>query len=70
MSVIAQETNNVALFAAGLEATCASSRRIKDNSAAKDGLWKIGGKREVIYANRDLSIADQLRTVRLLSSQE
>jgi hypothetical protein len=40
------------------------------NDAAKDGLWKIGGKRQAVYANHNLSVADQLRAVRLLTSQE
>jgi hypothetical protein len=31
------------------------------NDAAQDGLWKICGKRQVIYARNDLSAADRLR---------
>jgi hypothetical protein len=30
------------------------------NDAAQDGLWKISGKRQVIYARNDLSAADRL----------
>jgi len=36
------------------------------NDAAKDGLWKIGGKRQVIYARSDLSVTDRLRAARLI----
>jgi Family of unknown function (DUF5906) len=31
------------------------------NDAADDGLWKIGGRRMVVYARSELSIADQIR---------
>ena len=34
------------------------------NEAAKDALWKIGGKRQVIYARSDLSAPDRLRVAR------
>lgn len=30
------------------------------NDAAEDGLWKVSGKRQVIYARRDLSVRDQI----------
>ncbi len=29
------------------------------NPAAKDGLWKIGGRRQVVYAKHDLPLCDQ-----------
>ena len=31
------------------------------NGAAKDGLWKIRGKRCVVYAKRELSLRDQIK---------
>jgi hypothetical protein len=34
------------------------------NDAAKDGLWKINGKRQVIYARNDLSAAERLKAAR------
>ena len=34
------------------------------NDAAQDGLWKINGKRQVIYARNDLSAADHLKAAR------
>ncbi|HET9245880.1 MAG TPA: hypothetical protein VFO15_08765 [Xanthobacteraceae bacterium] len=34
------------------------------NNAAKDGLWKINGRRQVIYARNDLSAADRLKAAR------
>jgi len=34
------------------------------NDAARDGLWKISGKRQVIYARNDLSAGDRLRAAR------
>jgi hypothetical protein len=34
------------------------------NDAAQDGLWKINGKRQVIYARNDLSVADRLKAAR------
>ena len=40
------------------------------NDAAKDGLWKLQGKRQVIYARSDLSVADQLRAARALVGKE
>jgi hypothetical protein len=36
------------------------------NAGAKDGLWKIRGKRQVIYARSDLSPGDRLRAARQL----
>ena len=36
------------------------------NDAAKDGYWKVDGKRQPIYARSDLSVADQLRAARAL----
>jgi Family of unknown function (DUF5906) len=34
------------------------------NDGAQDGLWKIHGKRQVIYARNDVSAADRLKAVR------
>jgi Family of unknown function (DUF5906) len=34
------------------------------NDAAQDGLWKISGKRHVIYARKDLPVADRLKAAR------
>jgi len=31
------------------------------NDAAKDGLWKIGGTRQAVYAKSTLSLRDRLR---------
>jgi hypothetical protein len=39
------------------------------NDAAKDGLWKISGKRCAVYAKSNLSPADQIRAVRRLTTQ-
>jgi hypothetical protein len=36
------------------------------NDTAKDGLWKIRGKRQVIYARITLSTAEQLKAARAL----
>jgi hypothetical protein len=36
------------------------------NDLAHDGLWKVKGKRQVIYAKASLSVADQLREARKL----
>lgn len=33
------------------------------NSAAKDGLWKISGKRQVVYAQTTMSIRDRIEAV-------
>jgi Family of unknown function (DUF5906) len=40
------------------------------NGGAKDGLWKINDKRQAIYGNSDLSLADQLKAARGLTNQE
>ena len=29
------------------------------NEAAKDGLWKVSGKRQAIYARRELSVSER-----------
>src|SRR5262249_53105114 len=34
------------------------------NDTADDGLWKINGKRQAVYARRDLSTAERVRAVR------
>jgi len=34
------------------------------NDAAQDGLWKISGKRQVIFARNDLLGADRLKAAR------
>ena len=34
------------------------------NDAADDGLWKINGKRQVVYAKSELSISDRLKAAR------
>jgi hypothetical protein len=34
------------------------------NDAAQDGLWKINGKRQVIYARNDLPAAERLKAAR------
>ena len=31
------------------------------NDAAKDGLWKIGGSRQVVYCNSNLSIRERFK---------
>jgi hypothetical protein len=36
------------------------------NRDAKDGLWKINGRRQVIYARAELSLAEQLAAARTL----
>ena len=38
------------------------------NESAKDGLWKLGGKRQVVYARRDLSIRDRFASAQNLVS--
>jgi len=42
---------------------------VRNPDAKRDGLWKIGGKRQVVYAVAKLSIRDQLAAVRNLFSQ-
>jgi Bifunctional DNA primase/polymerase, N-terminal/Primase C terminal 2 (PriCT-2)/Family of unknown function (DUF5906) len=37
--------------------------RAVNNQGAKDGLWKIDGRRQVVYAKTELSLADQLKAV-------
>jgi hypothetical protein len=39
------------------------------NDAAKDGLWKIAGSRQVIYVKNTLSLAEQIRAARKLQEQ-
>jgi Family of unknown function (DUF5906) len=39
------------------------------NDAAKDGLWKINGKRQAIYAKTGLSVADRIRAARRLTGE-
>jgi hypothetical protein len=39
------------------------------NDAADDGLWKISGKRQVVYAKKTLSIRDRLKAAYQLSGQ-
>jgi hypothetical protein len=37
------------------------------NDAAKDGLWKIKGVRQVIYVKAELSVSDRLRAAGALT---
>ena len=37
------------------------------NEAAKDGLWKIAGKRQMVYAKRDLTIRDRIQGAQKLN---
>jgi Family of unknown function (DUF5906) len=39
------------------------------NDTAKDGLWKINGRRQVIYAMDSLSVADRIRAARELTNR-
>jgi hypothetical protein len=39
------------------------------NDAAKDGLWKINGKRQAVYAKSSLSIRDRLKAASKLAGQ-
>jgi hypothetical protein len=39
------------------------------NDAAKDGLWKINGVRQVVYAKTTLSIRDRLAAANDLTGQ-
>jgi hypothetical protein len=39
------------------------------NDAAKDGLWKIGGKRQAIYARKELSLRDQIVLAKVRQGQ-
>jgi hypothetical protein len=36
------------------------------NDAAKDGKWKIGGKRQVVYAKRELTVRDRIAAAKRL----
>ena len=36
------------------------------NDSASDGLWKIAGKRQAVYAKADLTIRDQIGAARKL----
>ena len=38
------------------------------NDAAIDGLWKIHGKRQAVYAKNSLSIRDRIKAARELAS--
>jgi hypothetical protein len=40
------------------------------NSARKDGLWIIGGKRQVVYALRALSLDQQIKAATKLSEEK
>ena len=40
------------------------------NDAAKDGLWKIAGARQVVYAKNSLTLAEQMRAARKLQEIE
>lgn len=37
------------------------------NDGAKDGRWKVGGRRQVIYARRELSVRDRIAAARALA---
>ena len=39
------------------------------NDAAKDGLWKLAGKRQVVYARAELSIRDRAAAAQKLSNE-
>ncbi len=39
------------------------------NPDAKDGLWKISGRRQAVYAHVRLSVADRIRAARILTNQ-
>lgn len=39
------------------------------NNDAKDGLWKIGGRRQAVYGQRDLSMAEKVAAVERLKHQ-
>ena len=38
------------------------------NDAAKDGLWKINGARQAVYARSDLSVREQLKAAHSLTA--
>jgi hypothetical protein len=39
------------------------------NDAAKDGLWRIHGKRQAVYGRDDLSIGDRMKAATILARQ-
>lgn len=39
------------------------------SESAKDGLWKVGGKRQVIYAKKDMSTRDRIAAAERLASR-
>jgi hypothetical protein len=39
------------------------------NGSAKDGLWKIGGKRQVVYARDNLTIKEQMQLAAVLTGE-
>jgi len=39
------------------------------NDAAKDGLWKLDGRRQAVYAVRSLSVRDRIHAVSKLGSR-
>jgi hypothetical protein len=39
------------------------------NDAAKDGLWKLDGRRQVIYAKASQPVAEQIRAARRITGQ-
>jgi hypothetical protein len=39
------------------------------NEDAKDGYWKVGGKRMAVYAKKDMSLREQLQAVTALCSK-
>jgi hypothetical protein len=38
------------------------------NTDADDGLWRVGGKRQAVYAKREMSHRDQLAAAAILTS--
>ena len=36
------------------------------NDGAKDGRWKVAGRRQVVYARRELSVRDRIEAVNRL----
>lgn len=36
------------------------------NNGAKDGRWKIGGRRVIVYARRELSVRDRIEAAQRL----
>jgi hypothetical protein len=39
------------------------------NEAAKDGYWKVGGKRMAVYAKKELPLREQLKEINVLCSK-